>query len=592
MNLNIDIDNSTLIEECRKGDKEALNLFYILFAPKMFSVIRRYVSDTNDAEDILHDGFIVAFTRLGSLRDYGKVDFWLATIMKNLSLQFLNNQDLSKVLHDIPEVEDTPSMEEIIDFDTLEQLIRKLPAGYQKVFRLAVLENKSHKEISKILGIAPNSSSSQLFHAKLMMRKLITEYQRQTGVFILFLVVLISGFMLIKHGLQDEGESKVQFAQITAEESDSCESSVELPESEQGSTFGSTVMNPASPSSQHITSAGRSSHKTHFPSSSGIIVNSVDSSAIDNNYVLAADSVAKTMIADNLSSDDHNKTSEIPDVSEPSINTNDQKYSASKSEDEYYGYSSHAVVMPDVKKTHSVWSVSMSVDTGIGMSEKFGYGKEGPFFAGPFHPNNWGFVGLDDLSGYEDNDKKSGQSRGAGMAQTRGATNFRNYNYYPHHNDMPISFSVVLNRAVYKFISLETGLSYTYLHSSFETSRTKSECQWHYLGIPIKLKVDFFSSKRLRLYSSTGIQFDMPLYSKADVTSDILVSELRAGKFSSPVVWSWSVNAGMAFRLNRKIDIFIEPTLQYHFGPDHEVPNVWTDNPWGFSLPVGFRFNW
>lgn len=82
---NLQIDNRTLVEECIRGDREAMSLFYTRFAPRMLGVIRRYVPERGDAEDILHDGFIVAFTRLDSLRDFDRVDYWLATIMKNLS---------------------------------------------------------------------------------------------------------------------------------------------------------------------------------------------------------------------------------------------------------------------------------------------------------------------------------------------------------------------------------------------------------------------------------------------------------------------------------------------------------------------------
>lgn len=151
----MDIDNRSLVEECMKGDKEALNLFYTRFAPRMLRLIHRYVTDEKDAEDILHDGFIVAFTRLGTLHDHERVDYWLATIMKNLSLQFLHTQDVAVILHELPEVEDSGDIQDVLDLEVLESLILRLPAGYQKVFRLAVLENKSHKEIARLLGIAP-----------------------------------------------------------------------------------------------------------------------------------------------------------------------------------------------------------------------------------------------------------------------------------------------------------------------------------------------------------------------------------------------------------------------------------------------------
>lgn len=128
-NRSLHIDNRSLVEECLKGDKDALSIFYTRFAPKMLALICRYVGDSADAEDILHDGFIIAFTRLKTLRDYEHVDYWLATIMKNLSLQFLRLQDVGTMLHEIPETEDTPHAEDFLDMATLESLIKELPKG-------------------------------------------------------------------------------------------------------------------------------------------------------------------------------------------------------------------------------------------------------------------------------------------------------------------------------------------------------------------------------------------------------------------------------------------------------------------------------
>ncbi|MDE6022826.1 MAG: sigma-70 family RNA polymerase sigma factor [Muribaculaceae bacterium] len=193
----MNISNATVIEECRKGDPNAMSLLYTRFAPRMLQVIYKYVKDTEDAKDILHDGFIAAFARIDSLREPERVDYWLATIMKNLSLKFLQSQNVASILEEIPDMEDDTEIDEVIDFETLEKLIMQLPDGYRKVFRLAVLENKSHKEISKILGIAPNSSSSQLFHAKLMLRKLVTEYKLQTGIMSMLLIVATVGISFL-----------------------------------------------------------------------------------------------------------------------------------------------------------------------------------------------------------------------------------------------------------------------------------------------------------------------------------------------------------------------------------------------------------
>lgn len=84
--------------------------------------------------------------------------------------------------------EDTP-VDNTLSWDELSNIIDKLPDGYSKVFRLAVLDGLSHKEIGAILGIAPHSSSSQLSHAKAMLRRLITEYRVGMGIMGLFAVI-------------------------------------------------------------------------------------------------------------------------------------------------------------------------------------------------------------------------------------------------------------------------------------------------------------------------------------------------------------------------------------------------------------------
>ena len=74
------------------------------------------------------------------------------------------------------EMEEEPDLEEISQQEIIE-IIRTLPDGYRTVFNLFVFEEKSHKEIAEILGIAENSSASQFHRAKLMLARKIKEYK-------------------------------------------------------------------------------------------------------------------------------------------------------------------------------------------------------------------------------------------------------------------------------------------------------------------------------------------------------------------------------------------------------------------------------
>lgn len=198
------MDNATLIEHCMRGDKTAMESLYCRFSMRMMRVIRRYVGDAKSAQDILHDGFVLIFTHIGEVRNPEKLEFWMGTVMKNLCLRYLEHLDLTTILDEEVDLPDIPELEDILSYEELSQLINRLPDGYRTVFKLAVLEGKSHKEIGKILGISPNTSSSQLYHAKVLLRRLIAEHKRQAGILTALLLLCVGLFLSLNKPIASE----------------------------------------------------------------------------------------------------------------------------------------------------------------------------------------------------------------------------------------------------------------------------------------------------------------------------------------------------------------------------------------------------
>ncbi len=155
MNLHGDTtDKTALIERCKNGDREAFGSLYSTYAQRMMRVVCHYVDDWQAAQDILHDGFLIIFSSIRKLRNADSLEYWMGTIMKNLALRYLRESDITCLLDDDFEDMDIPEFEQSITMEQLEVMINRLPLGYRSVFRLAVLEHKSHKEIAKILGIS------------------------------------------------------------------------------------------------------------------------------------------------------------------------------------------------------------------------------------------------------------------------------------------------------------------------------------------------------------------------------------------------------------------------------------------------------
>lgn len=198
------MDNIRLVELCKSGDREAFGLLYENYLPVMREVVAYYIHNSDAVWDVIHDGFIVAFTSIGTLRNGAKVESWLTTIMKNLSLQYLKEESR----HISVPMSDTASSDYLrtnndevreLSWEELDNIITKLPEGYNKVFRLAVLDGLSHKEIAAQLGIAPHSSSSQLSHAKAMLRRLIMQYRMEMGILSIIGLIWLIWQGLYKH---------------------------------------------------------------------------------------------------------------------------------------------------------------------------------------------------------------------------------------------------------------------------------------------------------------------------------------------------------------------------------------------------------
>lgn len=542
--------------ECRAGNKEALNLFYVRFAPRMLSVIRRYVADNNDARDILHDGFIVAFTRLESLRDYNRVDYWLATIMKNLSLQFLQMQDVTKMLHEIPEVEDTPELDEIIDMDILESLIRKLPPGYQKVFRLAVLENKSHKEIAGLLGIAPNSSSSQLFHAKLLMRKLITDYRKQAGILSLLLFSLVAGLYCLWSDDALTSEENVSHILIADNRM--------LLNSESHERESDSACEERKKSACRQLQQQSAAEKKVAASEGGN-----EQAALDDNT-----EYPEPQVEQNEESAEKDCLAEAKDEGQTTAHGKDSDtFAYEETVETPYEYGEIPVV-----SVASGWSVGAVLSTGVANSKAYDSFRNEAIIP----PNNSG----NSVGGID------GEESHGGKFHRRPSRSGVWYSDAAHHNHMPVTFAIAASKSFTNVISAETGLTYSYLHSEFDyLDNVVIHCHWHYIGIPLKLKFNTFSTGKISFYGSLGGAVDIPVYSNAVEKGDKYGNNLNTGRFSSSVVWSVSASCGMSYKMTDKASLFVEPTVQYHFRHNYNVPNIWTDNPFGFTLPIGVRLN-
>ena len=160
-----------------------------MFYGKMKAVCMRYTRDSDQAMDVLQEGFLKVFNNLDKYTGVGAFEGWMRRIMVNLSIDRFRRLKHDLVLlgeqNDIEnwsggtddESDDSDENEEIYDI-TPEQIIdamQQLTPAYRTVFNLYVYEDYTHQDIAEALGISVGTSKSNYAKAKKNMKKLLTK---------------------------------------------------------------------------------------------------------------------------------------------------------------------------------------------------------------------------------------------------------------------------------------------------------------------------------------------------------------------------------------------------------------------------------
>ena len=165
-------DFKQIFHLAKKQDRLAQKNIYGIYSGKMLAIVRSYIQNENDAEDILVKAFLKCFNKINDCKDYKSFEFWLRKIMvndaisfirKNKNVLYLEIEFSENELQIEEEFEDWEENHQELDLD---KIFSEMPIGYKLVFNLSVFEDKKHKEIAEILNISEGTSKSQLSKAK------------------------------------------------------------------------------------------------------------------------------------------------------------------------------------------------------------------------------------------------------------------------------------------------------------------------------------------------------------------------------------------------------------------------------------------
>ena len=162
----------------------------------------------------------------------------------------------------------------------------------------------------------------------------------------------------------------------------------------------------------------------------------------------------------------------------------------------------------------------------------------------------------------------------------------------------PVRAGLRLRYALDENWGIESGLTYSYLHSDISTGagglNTSYVQRLSYIGIPVNVTRYLWSGNRFAVYASAGGMVEKMVKGRRELSSivnghsDVATTEkVKIG----PLQYSVNGAVGFEYRIWDAFGLYAEPSLDYHFDNGSPVPTIYSDKPLRFGISIGMRFN-
>ncbi|MBV9158642.1 MAG: RNA polymerase sigma factor [Acidobacteriaceae bacterium] len=189
-------DEPALVARAKAGDMSAFSDLVQHYDRRIFRMAKQITQNDDDAEDVLQESFLKAYTHLDDFQGNSKFYTWLVRIAVNEALMKLRKRRSDRTVpldepidtgedEMVREIavwdenpEETYSREELAQI--LDQAIQSLKPAYRTVFILRDIEELSIEETAEALSLSISAVKSRLLRARLQLReKLTRQFKRQ-----------------------------------------------------------------------------------------------------------------------------------------------------------------------------------------------------------------------------------------------------------------------------------------------------------------------------------------------------------------------------------------------------------------------------
>ncbi|MBZ9704051.1 MULTISPECIES: RNA polymerase sigma factor [unclassified Mesorhizobium] len=179
-------DELRLVARALARDSDAFRKIMKLNNQRLYRLARGMVRNDGEAEDIVQEAYVRAFTNLGTYRGDASLSTWLSRIVINEALGRLRKGRRTVAMPENPEAqiirfplnpsddpERTMAQRQILGL--VERATDSLPDAYRAVFVARVIEGLSIEETADLLGVRPETVKTRLHRARVLLRKALDD---------------------------------------------------------------------------------------------------------------------------------------------------------------------------------------------------------------------------------------------------------------------------------------------------------------------------------------------------------------------------------------------------------------------------------
>ncbi len=172
----------SIVEACRLQDPQAQRVLFKKFFSYAKSICLRYSATTEEAEEVLNEGFLKVFQHLHQYDTSLPFKAWLRTIMVNTAIsnyRRYHKHQANLALEDVPEAPFDDQIVDRITADEILAIVQQLPSAWRTVFNLHVVDGYSLREIAEMLDANEATIRSHFLRGRQRLQQLIKQHYPQ-----------------------------------------------------------------------------------------------------------------------------------------------------------------------------------------------------------------------------------------------------------------------------------------------------------------------------------------------------------------------------------------------------------------------------